>query len=49
MTGYVRRRFLVAIPTLIGISIIIFLLVRLLPGDIVDILLGGDNTATEEQ
>ncbi len=49
MTGYVLRRFLVAIPTLIGISIIIFLLVRLLPGDIVDILLGGDNTATEEQ
>jgi peptide/nickel transport system permease protein len=49
VTGYVLRRFLVAIPTLIGISIIIFLLVRLLPGDIVDILLGGDNTATEEQ
>ena len=49
MTGYVLRRFLVAIPTLIGISIIIFLLVRLLPGDIVDILLGGDQTATEEQ
>ena len=49
MAGYVLRRFLVAIPTLIGISIIIFLLVRLLPGDIVDILLGGDNTATEEQ
>jgi peptide/nickel transport system permease protein len=49
VAGYVLRRFLVAIPTLIGISIIIFLLVRLLPGDIVDILLGGDNTATEEQ
>jgi peptide/nickel transport system permease protein len=49
VTAYVLRRFLVAIPTLIGVSIIIFLLVRLLPGDIVDILLGGDNTATEEQ
>ena len=49
MTGYVLRRFLVAIPTLIGISIIIFLMVRLLPGDIIDVLLGGDQFATEEQ
>jgi peptide/nickel transport system permease protein len=49
VTGYVLRRFLVAIPTLIGISIIIFLMVRLLPGDIIDVLLGGDQFATEEQ
>ena len=49
MTGYVLRRFLVAIPTLIGISIIIFLMVRLLPGDIIDVLLGGDQFETEEQ
>ncbi len=37
------------IPTIIGISIIIFLMVRLMPGDIVDVLLGGDAVATEEQ
>ena len=49
MTGYVLRRFLVAIPTLIGVSIIIFLLVRLLPGDIIDVLLGADQGASEEQ
>ena len=30
------------IPTIVGISIIIFLMVRLMPGDIVDVLLGGD-------
>lgn len=30
------------IPTMIGISIIIFLMVRLLPGDIVDVLAGAD-------
>jgi peptide/nickel transport system permease protein len=30
------------IPTLIGISIVIFLMVRLLPGDIVSVLAGGD-------
>ena len=32
MGGYVLKRILVTIPTLIGISIIIFLMVRLLPG-----------------
>jgi peptide/nickel transport system permease protein len=40
--GYVLKRILVTIPTLIGISIVIFLMVRLLPGDIVDVLTGGD-------
>ena len=39
---------LFAIPTLIGVSIGIFLMVRLLPGDIIDILFGGDQTASEE-
>jgi peptide/nickel transport system permease protein len=49
VTGYVLRRFLATIPILIGISIVIFFMVRLLPGDIVDVLLGGDQSATEEQ
>jgi peptide/nickel transport system permease protein len=47
MGGYILKRVLFMIPTLIGISIIIFLLVRLLPGDIIDVLLGGDQGATE--
>lgn len=51
MGGYVLKRFLVAIPTLIGISILIFMMVRLLPGDIVDVLSGGDisDPALREQ
>lgn len=49
MYAYVLRRFLLAIPTLIVISIAIFLMVRLLPGDILDVLIGGDITTTEEQ
>ena len=36
------------VPTLFGISVGIFLMVRLLPGDIIDILLAGDLSATEE-
>lgn len=34
------------IPTLIGMSLLIFLMLRLLPGDIVDILAGPDPTVT---
>ena len=48
MGGYILKRFLFAIPTLFVVSVGIFLLVRLLPGDIIDILFGGDQTASEE-
>ena len=48
MTGYILKRIAFAIPTLIVVSIGIFLMVRLLPGDIIDILFGGDQTASEE-
>jgi peptide/nickel transport system permease protein len=46
--GYVIKRVLFTIPTLIGISIVIFLLVRLLPGDVVDVMLGGDANSSPE-
>jgi peptide/nickel transport system permease protein len=42
---YVLRRFLLLIPTLLGMSLLIFLMLRLLPGDVVDIMLGGDQAA----
>ena len=48
MGGYIAKRIAFAIPTLILVSIGIFLMVRLLPGDIIDILFGGDQTASEE-
>jgi peptide/nickel transport system permease protein len=48
VAGYIVKRVAIAIPTLIVVSIGIFLLVRLLPGDIIDILFGGDLTASEE-
>ena len=48
MTSFIIKRVLLLVPTLIGVSIGIFLMVRLLPGDIIDILLGGDITASEE-
>ncbi len=33
------------IPTLVGMSLLIFLMLRLLPGDIVDIIVGADSQA----
>ena len=48
MGGYIVKRIAFAIPTLFGVTIGIFLMVRLLPGDIIDILFGGDQTASEE-
>lgn len=48
MLGFIGRRALLTIPTILGISIIIFLMVRLMPGDIIDVLFSGDVTATEE-
>ena len=38
MTSYLVRRFLLMILTLFGISVIIFVLLRIVPGNIVDIL-----------
>lgn len=49
MHAYILRRVLYAIPTVFVISVAIFLMVRLLPGDVLDVLIGGDVTATEEQ
>lgn len=49
MNRYLIRRLTLLIPTLIGMSFLIFAMVRLLPGDIVDALVGMDPTVTEEQ
>lgn len=48
MHRYIAQRILLVIPTLFGVSIGIFLMVRLLPGDIIDVLFGGDLSATPE-
>jgi len=48
LLGYIGKRVLLLIPTLLGVSVAIFAMVRLLPGDVIDILFGGDVTADEE-
>ena len=47
MRTYVIRRLLYAIPTLIGISVIVFLITRLSPGDPVRLYTFGSTTITE--
>ncbi len=42
MGRYILQRLLMLIPTLIGMSLLIFLMLRLLPGDVVDIIAGID-------
>jgi peptide/nickel transport system permease protein len=37
------------VPTLLGVSMIIFVIMRLLPGDVVEVALGGAQGVTEEQ
>jgi peptide/nickel transport system permease protein len=48
MFKYILRRILILIPTLIGMSLLIFVMLRLLPGDIVDAMVGLDSTITPE-
>src|SRR6266850_2099700 len=45
MSRYVLRRLWLLFPTLIGMSLLVFCMLRLLPGDIVDVMAGGENAS----
>lgn len=51
MQRYILRRLLLMIPTLLGVTFIVFVMVRSVPGDVVDLLLGefgaGDRETKE--
>ena len=49
MTQYISRRLLQLVPVLIGISLIVFFLLRLIPGDPADIMLGDRGTEESRQ
>lgn len=48
MGRYILKRMFMTIPVLIGISLLIFLLMRLIPGDVIDSLLGLEATLSPE-
>lgn len=53
MQTYILRRFLALLPTLFIASVIVFVIVRMVPGDVVDLMLSqndaGSNNLTREQ
>lgn len=52
MSTYVLRRLLLFVPTLIGASILIFVLMRMVPGDIAEVLVyqaGSESSAVQER
>jgi peptide/nickel transport system permease protein len=46
VSRYLLRRLWLLVPTLIGMSLLVFCMLRLLPGDIVDVMTGGDIPST---
>ena len=53
MQTYILRRLLALLPTLLIASIIVFVIVRMVPGDVVDLMLSqndaGSNKLTRDQ
>ena len=49
MQGYIIRRFLALIPTLLFASFIVFLTVRLVPGNIIDLMLSQNDVSASKQ
>ncbi|MFQ5878558.1 MAG: ABC transporter permease [Dehalococcoidia bacterium] len=47
MRQYLIQRLLLSIPTVIGVSIVVFMMVRLLPGDVVDIIISDQSISPE--
>lgn len=49
MRNYIFKRLLIAIPTVLGISIVIFLIMRTIPGDTITSMIGTQFMLTDNQ
>jgi peptide/nickel transport system permease protein len=49
MQRYIVQRVLLMIPTLIGVTVVVFIMVRLIPGDIVSLMAGDFGAVSPEQ
>lgn len=49
MLRYVAHRLLLTIPTLLGVAVVVFFLVRVVPGDVVEVKLRGDGGTVSEE
>ncbi|HSE45802.1 MAG TPA: hypothetical protein VLA89_10810, partial [Gemmatimonadales bacterium] len=48
MQRYIARRLLLMIPTLLGVTFVVFIMIRSIPGDVVDLLAGDFGAADPE-
>ena len=48
MLRYILHRILLMIPTLLGVAILVFFLLRIMPGDIVEVMLLGEGGAVPQ-
>jgi len=49
MARYIVKRLLLMIPTLIGVAVIIFLLMRVVPGDVVELRFAGESSFASKE
>jgi peptide/nickel transport system permease protein len=49
MWRYFLKRFLLMFPTLFGVAVLIFFLIRVVPGDVVELRMAGDQGAVSEE
>ncbi|HZF04241.1 MAG TPA: nickel ABC transporter permease [Patescibacteria group bacterium] len=49
MLTFIRRRILLAVPVIVGVSVVVFSIIHLLPGDPVLAILSGANATPEQE
>ena len=49
MTKYIVKRLLLMIPTLLGVAVLIFFLMRVVPGDIVELRFAGESAFAQKE
>jgi peptide/nickel transport system permease protein len=49
MGKYLLKRLLLMVPTLLGVAVLIFVLIRVVPGDVVELRMAGDRGAVSEE
>jgi len=48
VTKYLVKRFLLMLPTLLGVALVTFLLIRVIPGDVVELRYSGDRGSVSQ-
>lgn len=48
MGAYLARRLLALLPTLVPASLIVFVTIRLIPGDVIDLMLSQNDVAADK-